>query len=97
MSVINIQAAKTQLSRLVEEAVAGKEIIIGKAGRPMVVLTPWHPRRTPRTGGQLAGQIWEAEDCWSGNEDLLGLSESGDPNLTEPVGPRLRVAEDPPV
>jgi prevent-host-death family protein len=37
---INIHQAKTQLSRLVEEAMAGEEIIIAKAGKPMVRLTP---------------------------------------------------------
>jgi antitoxin (DNA-binding transcriptional repressor) of toxin-antitoxin stability system len=79
---------------LVEEAIAGKEIIIGKAGRPMVVLTPWRPRRSPRVGGQLAGQIWEAEDCWTDGSDLLSSVEREDPNLTSPTA-WLRVAEDP--
>ena len=40
MSTVNIHAAKTHLSRLVEEAEAGKEVIIAKAGVPMVRLGP---------------------------------------------------------
>jgi len=40
MSTVNIHAAKTHLSRLVEEAEAGKEVIIAKAGVPMVRLVP---------------------------------------------------------
>jgi antitoxin (DNA-binding transcriptional repressor) of toxin-antitoxin stability system len=32
MSTVNIHAAKTHLLRLVEEAAAGEEIIIAKAG-----------------------------------------------------------------
>lgn len=40
MSTVNIHAAKTNLSRLVEEAASGKEVIIAKAGVPMVRLVP---------------------------------------------------------
>ena len=38
MKTINIQAAKTHLSSLVEEAAAGEEIIIAKAGKPVARL-----------------------------------------------------------
>ncbi|MCC6414527.1 MAG: type II toxin-antitoxin system Phd/YefM family antitoxin, partial [Opitutaceae bacterium] len=34
MNTINIQAAKTHLSRLVEQAAAGEEIVLAKAGKP---------------------------------------------------------------
>ena len=74
MSAINIQAAQTRLSRLVEEVVARKEIVAGKAGRPMVVLTPWQPSVAIRAGDQVAGQIWEAEDCGTDGEDLSRTS-----------------------
>jgi prevent-host-death family protein len=37
---VNIHAAKTHLSRLVEEAAAGEEIIIAKAGTPLAKLGP---------------------------------------------------------
>jgi prevent-host-death family protein len=40
MTVVNIHAAKTQLSRLVEQAAAGEEVVIAKAGKPMVRLVP---------------------------------------------------------
>ena len=40
MTTVNIHAAKTHLSRLVEEAAAGKEIIIAKAGTPRAKLMP---------------------------------------------------------
>lgn len=36
MTTVNIHKAKTQLSRLVEEAAKGKPFIIAKAGKPMV-------------------------------------------------------------
>jgi prevent-host-death family protein len=40
MKTVNIHAAKTHLSRLVDEAVSGKEIVIARAGKPLVRLTP---------------------------------------------------------
>ena len=48
--------AKTQLSRLVERALAGEEVIIGRAGTPLVRLTPvaHGVRRQP---GALRGRI----------------------------------------
>jgi prevent-host-death family protein len=36
----NVHEAKTHLSRLVEEAVAGEDIVIAKAGKPRVRLVP---------------------------------------------------------
>jgi len=39
MNTINIHEAKTQLSRLVDEAANGKPFIIAKAGKPMVKVT----------------------------------------------------------
>jgi prevent-host-death family protein len=40
MNTVNIHKAKTQLSRLVDEAAEGKSFIIAKAGKPMVKVTP---------------------------------------------------------
>jgi len=77
MKIINIQAAKTHLSRLVEEVVAGEEIVLGKAGKPMVRLVPYVVPQGDRVGGQFRGQVWEAADCWSDIEDPLADSVSG--------------------
>ncbi|MCF3648390.1 type II toxin-antitoxin system Phd/YefM family antitoxin [Synoicihabitans lomoniglobus] len=46
--IINIQTAKTHLSRLVEKVAAGEEVIIAKAGKPMVRVIPYQPARKPR-------------------------------------------------
>lgn len=70
MKTVNIQAAKTHLSRLVEEVLAGEEITIAKAGKPLVRLVPYKTHGTIRQGGQYAGQIWEAPDCWSDEDEL---------------------------
>ncbi len=68
MKTVNIHEAKTHLSRLVEEALAGETVVIGKAGKPLVVLTPYARPARNRTGGQLRGRIVEAADCWTADE-----------------------------
>jgi prevent-host-death family protein len=59
MQTINIHAAKTHLSRLVDAAAAGEEILIARAGRPVARLVPLQdaPARTRRQLGRLAGQL----------------------------------------
>jgi prevent-host-death family protein len=37
---VNMHEAKTHLSRLIERALAGEEVIVAKAGKPLVRLTP---------------------------------------------------------
>jgi prevent-host-death family protein len=37
---VNIHEAKTHLSRLIERALAGEEVIVAKAGKPVVRITP---------------------------------------------------------
>jgi prevent-host-death family protein len=37
---VNIHHAKTHLSRLIEQALAGEEVTIAKAGKPVVRLVP---------------------------------------------------------
>lgn len=92
MKTVNIQEAKTHLSRLVDEAGAGEEIIIAKAGRPLVRLVPVAALEGPRKLGQLAGDVWESEDCWEPDAELEALFYGGD---AEPRQPR-RVAESAP-
>lgn len=55
--IINTHEAKTQLSRLIERAAAGEEIILGKAGKPMARLVPYRAERARREPGVLRGQI----------------------------------------
>jgi len=57
MEKVNIHQAKTQLSRLVELAASGKEIIIAKAGKPVARLVPYVTKTEPRRLGQLHGKI----------------------------------------
>ena len=59
---VNLHAAKTQLSRLVDDAVAGEEIVIAKAGRPMVRLVPVSTKKERRGFGALKGKLKVPDD-----------------------------------
>jgi len=51
MQQINIHAAKTHLSSLVENAAKGDSFVIAKAGRPLVTVIPYEePPTNPRVG-----------------------------------------------
>lgn len=60
--VVNITEAKAQLSRLVDEAAAGKRVVIGKAGKPVAVLQAYSSDPGPRELGGWKGRVWLAED-----------------------------------
>ena len=62
MKTVNIHAAKTHLSNLVEEAAAGEEIIIAKAGKPMARLVPLKKPDFRKTFGMLKGKIRVSDD-----------------------------------
>ncbi|HEY8872686.1 MAG TPA: type II toxin-antitoxin system prevent-host-death family antitoxin, partial [Stellaceae bacterium] len=49
---VNLYDAKTNLSKLVERAASGEEIIIAKAGKPKARLVPYQPQRKKRRLGQ---------------------------------------------
>lgn len=59
--IINLYEAKSQLSALVEEAAAGEEIVIAKAGVPRARLVPLKSSLRRRPGGSK-GRIWIAPD-----------------------------------
>jgi prevent-host-death family protein len=62
MKLTNIHAAKSQLSKLVERAEAGEEVIIARAGKPVAKLVAYRPRKAPRKGGQWRGKVRIADD-----------------------------------
>lgn len=73
MKIVNIQEAKTHLSRLVEEVAQGEEVVIAKAGKPMVRLVPVSSLAGPRPLGLLAGQVRETEGWWTPDPELEAL------------------------
>jgi prevent-host-death family protein len=62
MKITNIHEAKSQLSKLVERALEGEEVIIARAGRPVVRLVPVRDNESPRKGGQWKGKVRIADD-----------------------------------
>lgn len=62
MRTVNIHAAKTQLSRLIDDVAKGEEIVIAKAGRPVARLVPLADAHKKRRLGGLAGKVQIPED-----------------------------------
>ncbi|MBN8761776.1 MAG: type II toxin-antitoxin system Phd/YefM family antitoxin [Thiobacillus sp.] len=69
MLTVNIHDAKTQLSKLVDQAAQGEAFIIAKAGKPMVKVIPLEPSRL----GFMAGEFSVPDDF-----DQMGSSEIED-------------------
>ena len=72
MQTVNIHEAKTNLSRLIEEAVKGNPFIIAKAGKPLVKVVRLDAPSVEQTRrlGFMAGQITVPDDF-----DRMGSSE----------------------
>lgn len=62
MAIANIHEAKSQLSKLIDQALNGEEVIIAKAGQPVVRLVPIQSDVSPRKGGQWKGRVRMADD-----------------------------------
>jgi prevent-host-death family protein len=79
VKAVTIRDAKTHLSRLLEEAVAGEDIVIAKSGRPYVRLVSCVPETTPRTLGGWEGRVNVAEDFDETPEEIIRLFEGSAP------------------
>ena len=60
--VYNLYQAKSSLSRLVDRAAAGEEIVIAKAGTPQAKLVPLAKTTKKRQPGGWEGQVYIADD-----------------------------------
>ncbi|ANV88876.1 type II toxin-antitoxin system Phd/YefM family antitoxin [Picosynechococcus sp. PCC 7117] len=58
----NIHEAKTHLSKLIEAVLAGDDVIISRAGKPLVRLVRYEGLGQPRSPGGWEGQIVMADD-----------------------------------
>jgi prevent-host-death family protein len=67
---VNVYEAKTQLSKLIDRALAGEDVVISRAGTPMVRLVPVPPKPAARTPGSARGQIRMAADFDELPEDI---------------------------
>jgi prevent-host-death family protein len=78
MTIVNIHAAKTHLSRLVDDAAAGQEIVIARAGKPVARLVALAPEKPRRKLGGLEGQFDIPDDFDTmAAEEIRALFEDG--------------------
>lgn len=78
MAIVNIYQAKTQLSKLVDQAAAGSDVIIARNGKPVARLTALDHKKKKRqiNFGALEGKGWIADDFDAPlPDDLLALFE----------------------
>lgn len=62
MITVNMHEAKTQLSKLVDQAVKGEAFVIAKAGKPLVKVAGLDTPEVPKRLGFLAGEIVVPKD-----------------------------------
>jgi prevent-host-death family protein len=55
MTTVNVHAAKTYLSRLLDRVAQGEEVVIAKSGRPVARIVPVEPLQAPRRPGSARG------------------------------------------
>ncbi len=68
---VGVHEAKTTLSRLLEAAESGEEVVITRRGTPVVKLQPVGPLSRKSMFGALKGQIWMADDFDELPEEIL--------------------------
>ena len=89
MRTVNVHQAKTQLSRLLRAVATGEEIIIANRGVPVARLSPAAKEGPKRKLGDMAGQIWFADDFDAPlSGDLLGLFEGRKAEKPKPSSKR---------
>jgi prevent-host-death family protein len=73
--IVNMHQAKSSLSRLVERALRGEEIVIARNGEPLVKLVPIPKERKSRVPGRGKGKIWISPDFEFTDEEIAELFE----------------------
>jgi prevent-host-death family protein len=81
---VTVHAAKTNLSKLIEAALAGEEVVIARGDKPVVRLVP--VERTPYKFDILKGQLGETPDFFEpmSEEDLRLWEGRGDEDFEPP-------------
>ena len=72
---VNMHEAKSQLSRLGELVWQGEEVVIAKAGKPYLVLSPYRAPTGKRKLGLLKDKIWMAPDFDETDQDVIDAFE----------------------
>jgi prevent-host-death family protein len=75
---VNIHEAKTHLSRLVDRAAAGEEIVIGRAGKPVAKLVAYRPPVERRQLGAWEGRVSIPAEFDTVDKEIERLFEEGE-------------------
>jgi len=70
MLIHNIHDAKSNLSSLIANALAGHDVIIAKAGKPIIKLVKFNPEKKQRIPGLFKGRVWMADDFNNESEEI---------------------------
>ena len=70
LAQVNVHAAKTSLSQLLERVERGEEIVIARAGKPVAKLVLYVPdAKKPRELGGMRDRVWVAPDAFEPETD----------------------------
>ena len=89
MKTVNIHQAKTHLSRLIEEVTSGEEVVIARAGKPLVRLVAIAGGEGVRKLGALKGKVVERDDAWAPDPEIEWAFYGGEEEMQRSA----RVAE----
>ena len=85
MKQVNIHEAKTRLSQLIAEVENGEEVVIARAGKPVVrVIKEVAERPVIREPGAMKGEIWFAPDYDEADQEILEMFEE---SINAPLEP----------
>ena len=73
---VNMHEAKSQLSRLARLAWQGEDVVICRAGRPWLRLTPYEERLEPRQPGGLEEQIRMSANFDDEDDEIIAMFEN---------------------
>ncbi len=73
MLIFNIHQAKSQLSKLIEATLTGKEVVIAKAGKPVAKLVAYKEKKALRKPGLWKGKVWISDDFNDEDEEINKL------------------------
>jgi prevent-host-death family protein len=74
---VNMHEAKTHLSKLVERAESGEEIVISRAGKPAAKLVPIKKLGRRKLGG-WEGKVWMAPDFNDFDKEIERMFEESE-------------------
>ena len=59
---VNIYEAKSKLSKLINQVIAGEEVIVAKSGKPVAKIVPFEKPTQNRKPGSAKGKLFISDD-----------------------------------